>query len=68
MSKSRKNPEQIMAEKIQIQAEGIVRAFQRLIQIHKPDSPWRFTYSISLSAEPIAEVKQKVESEKKKAK
>jgi len=66
--KKQKKEHKIMGEKIHIQTEAMTRAFQRLIQLRDPNARWRFTYSVSLSAEPIAEVMEKVEPEKEVAK
>lgn len=69
MSKSRnKKKMDVMAEKIHIESESIFGAFQRLIQSHKHNAPWRFTYSVSLSAEPIAEAIQEVKLPKREVK
>ena len=44
-----------------LQANAIAEAFSKLVQDHPEDSPWRFTYAISLSAEPIPKYVERTE-------
>lgn len=58
MGKSKKER---IAEKLYVQTEAMARAFQRMIELHNPTNRWRFTFNVSLSAEPVAEVHEKKE-------
>ena len=46
------------------QITTLTKTFQELVKWHDPTGRWRFTYSVSLSAEPIAEVERQVEQKK----
>ena len=43
---------------------SLTKAFQDLIEWHDPTGRWRFTYSVSLSAEPIPQLERQIEKQK----
>lgn len=64
--KEQKAKSQKMADDIVKQTKSIVAAFRHMIDIHGPQKNWKFTYSISLSAEPALEHERVVYKKRRK--
>jgi len=47
-------------EKIYEQTIAMASTFRRMMILHKPNERWRFTFSVSLSAEPVPDIEQKI--------
>lgn len=61
MTKSEeKKKKKEIAEKLHVQVEAMALAYQRLISLHDSKTPLRYTFAVTLSAEPVPEAIQEV--------